>query len=1031
MTDLLPIQFRGVDEGQDSKSQPPGTLLRALNCLMDKGRRLLKRLGIASTTKTIVTGGSVTSAKRAIGGSNITLCDGDNVVSYSSALGAWRTVDRPTSARLTRRGLMDSTRTSSIVDIAIYNGMLITAFVAGFNTASDVYAFVKIEDLATGRVIMPALRVNPTTLVRLLVSGTTAIIVTNRLAGGVEAKALDLTTFVLSGTSIIFANAAGVNAFDACIGDNAGVPTLYVAYAHAAGANRIQVSMAPVSTRVTSFTTSYVSASVATAVSIDTDGTQVAIAWSSFGTNLTRVALTDMALTLAVGPTTTQIPGYGTCTGGICIRIFDASNILLAGSFGTDVLTSVFATALYTRAALAIVAGSRRMTYEGAGLSRVWTVAGRWYASVVLVPRVVAIGYAFTAPMPAASTAILEIETTDTLSTTSDSPHNHVGTPEAETGWFATSRAQVINSACGVWGVAVSGTSAYVATAYRNLEPQSLNDVPISWNLQKFDYSGAFDTFRSAVIGSAVLCAGAAPCWYDGTRAFPYGFLHGPNVFSTVSGGGGSMAAGAYSYVFVYEWRDGNGILHRSPPSPPITVNVGALGTATIRLLCSSATRRQTTDYGIFAPNPISIAAYRTTVGGTVHYRLTLEPLYQVRLNDPTLGDVTLVDSKADADIAAAAGLPGRVLSTMPVLYTETGELSDSCPPALITVATHRGRLVGIDSSLRTIWFTKDSTEDPLVAPGFNAALVLSFASDKVALASLDDKLLVYGERTIDVVYGSGPDATGTGEWQVQGVQTDVGCVNAKSVVVSPNGSLFLSQRGIEMIGRDLVVAWVGKPIEDTLALFPNITSAVLCADQHEVRFTCVSADGLTGVVIAWDYYHQIWFTRKYRDTSDTAAADIPFADACLVNGVYTMVTAGGQVYQETKAHKLDVSTFVARDILLADVSPAGPMGWSRTKDFHILGTSVSNHDLTVSFARDYAVAFEQTKTFNVASGLPLEKCRVSFKHQQCRARRIRIQETSPSVGALDNGEGAIFEALAMRVEIMPKAATTTKTEQG
>ncbi len=435
---------------------------------------------------------------------------------------------------------------------------------------------------------------------------------------------------------------------------------------------------------------------------------------------------------------------------------------------------------------------------------------------------------------------------------------------------------------------------------------------------------------------------------------------------------------------------------------------------------------------GLDMANPVMIELYRTTIGGTVHYRLQ----ETVAINDPigaTLGAITITDNSADADVSFFTTVP---LASQAVVYTETGELGNTPPPASIACVTHRGRLVLIDSWKRGVWFSKDCTEDPRIGPGFSETLYLGFAADKNALASLDDKLVVFGTHTIDVVHGAGPDAAGNGEWQTQAIQTDVGCVNPRSAVSTPSGVLFQSNRGIEMISRDLVVTWVGKAIEETLAAFPTITSATLVADQHEVRFTCMANNEASGIVLAWDYLHGIWFTRTYKDTADTEDESIPFVDAALIGGVYTMLTSGGQVYLETTEHSLDDGVdYVERDILLAPISPAGPMGWCRVKDLSVLGTGVSDHDMTISIARDYSTSFEQTVEFVAETSPvdigPLTKCRITYKNQQCRATQVRIQDLTPTEGEIADGEGAIYEGLALRVTAKPTVAKTTPSEQG
>ncbi len=579
----------------------------------------------------------------------------------------------------------------------------------------------------------------------------------------------------------------------------------------------------------------------------------------------------------------------------------------------------------------------------------------------------------------------------------------------------------------------------YIVAPYRNREPgQWYATIPVGWNLYKLTLNDG-DIGRSATIGGAALCAGGAPYWFDGSTAMPYGFAHGPCIIAVSDTGVGSMVAGVYSYVATYSWRDAKGVLHRSSPSPPYAATASGSRALTVSVQTASLSGRQRATTSVLSPNPVFIELWRTIVGGTGdHYRLSLEPLYQVLTNDARQPIVSLVDTKADASISGGGTEPTAPLLSQERLYTDQGELANVPPPSFITVATHRGRIAGIGPDLRTVWLSKDATQDAMLAPGFNEALTLAFARDKTALASLDTVLVVFGEDDIDVVNGDGPDdagGTGAGRWEIQIVHTDVGCVNPRSTVVFPGGVIFESRVGLSLLDRGLNVSWLGRSIDDTLTLYPNITSGVLVAEQTEVRWTC--DDGDTGIVLAYNYLEKLWFVRKY-------SSSVRFADAALINGVYTLLTTAGQVYRETTDHKLDNGAdYVERDILLAPIS-AQPgragwsndnLGWSRVKDLTCMGTSVTDHDLEISFAHDYATEFSQTKLFTAGSDVtapgPLEKSRVTCVTQKCQAVQIRIRDLTPTAYDVSTGDGPIFESLSLRVAAIDGNARTGAGQRG
>ncbi len=1045
MTARLQIQFLGLNEGGDPKNLPPGTMLRAENVQMDKERRLHKRRGLQGLSKTATSGSNIASGKRLLSsGDDLSVTDGETLWTYAEALAKWVPVDRPPSWGVTKRPLVDTTRSTTGADIAISGDLLVTLYVsAGI--------FVKVESVSTGAVVFP-----PTAVVtpvstdcypRVLISGGVAYLFSST-GTAVQVAKLNLTTLALTTSVNLFTNATALHpVFDAVIGTpTAGVPTLYVAYELAAGTNR---------TRIASFTLSTLAA-VATLDSLGTGLTcacivfsttaqRIGLIYSSRTSTSTKISTCTTALASQVGPTQVE----ASIADSAFIVEFDASywfigwtrNSLAGDGSDADRLKTL----KYGMASHTMDATIRKTTYGVTSITKPWNTGGRWFIAAAIWVHTDALPA--LQPVAQPSTVVLELETTASLSGALDSTHPHVATLENYTGWFST---DPYNSARGGQSqTALDGDgNVWVPAAYRDREPIGYTlelAVPTGWNVFRLAASGG-DTFATASLGLSTLIAGGAPAWNDGAHVMPYGFAHQPVILGAVATAGGAMVAGSYSYVATYAWRDARGVLHRSAPSAPLLgTTAGGNLSLTVTITTSSVSAKLRDLTYLTSPNPVYVELWRTTIGGTSnHYRLTLEPTYQVIVNDARTNYVVIVDTKADANIAS--GTPATPLSGQAQLPTDLGELENVPPPALDPVATHRGRLVGIGPDRRTLCFSKDSTIDPTIAPGFNEALTLAFSSDKMAVARLDTALVVFGEDTIDVVQGDGPDDTGSNNtWQIQGVQTDVGCVNSRSVVTSPMGVMFESRRGIELLDRGLgVSAVLGRFVMDSLTAYPTITSAVLVAELNEVRFTC--DNGTTGIVLAYDYLNKIWFTRKYTDASDTAVASVRFVDAAIIGGVYTLLTASGQVYRETEDSSLDGgSAYVETDILLAPISAQpGRSGWSndnlawqRAKDLTVMGTSVANHDLSVSFALDYSATFGQTHRFlSNATGTPtavgpLEKAKVTLATQKCQAVQIRIRDLTPTGSAVANtSAGLILESLCLRVGAKDGPAKTSAGQQ-
>jgi hypothetical protein len=1037
VTQLMPVPFGAVNEGGDPKSLPAGTMLCADNCAMDKARRLGKRRGTLGLVKTLLDGGTVAAGVRLPSrGDEIAIADGTSTHVYSVDVAAWQTIARPPPHRVTRRRLVDPTRSAGVVDIAITGNLLVTAYLSGYTGPSvGAHCYVQIENLATGaKVFLPRLLGSTRSSPRVLINGTTAYILTSDAAGPatVWCATINLTTMAFVAQTALVTDALATTPLDAAISTPTptGVPTLFLAYNLNAGAARLCVISFTLSTLagITSQTTTMATGYEFNSVSLCANANHVAVVYSEGFANVTRVIVLDTALTVVTANTTIT----GGFTFGVFIDFDTAGSLLIGriGGGGAAVVSAAFKliTSTWVLATLVEDVLTIRTTFSVCGTSRPWRTNGRWFALVTVGPK--PYSDVSSQPIPNASSVIVEIEFTNSKTGFDGSTHAWMATAENQTGWNATARGYLTQAASDAAG------NVYVAAAYRNREPLGFASIPVGWNLYKIGSGG--DTHRPAVIGAGALAAAGAPYWYDGASATPFGFAHAPMILTATATAGGSMVVGVYQYVAVYEWRDANGVLHRSIPSPPFTgTTAGANLSLSIRVATSSLAHRQSPVLPATSSNPVLIALYRTTVGGSIFYRLTYEPGFGVRINDPYSQEVTYLDTAPDANVTNSVSAGGvTALASQPQLYT-AGELADVMPPSLLTVAAHRGRVVGIDCTSRMLWFTKDQTQDPGVAPGFNEVLTLAFATDKTALASLDDKLVVFGATSIDLVFGDGPDSAGAGGWQTQRLQTDVGCVEPRSVVTSPLGVMFQSARGIELLSRELQVTWVGDAIRETLALYPTITSAVLVSDVQEVRFTCTSVNGETGIVLAYDYSSNLWMRRSYNDAGGTLAASVVFVDAALIGGVYTMLTAGGKVYQETEAHHLDNGTaWVTRDVQMADLSPSGSgLGWHRVKDVTTLGTSVSPHVFEVSYARDYATAWERDVSFaegvpGITSPGPLQRTRVTFVIQKVQAIRVRLRDLPPAVANYGTGAGPIWEGLAFRVQTKDGPAKTAKGER-
>ncbi len=437
-------------------------------------------------------------------------------------------------------------------------------------------------------------------------------------------------------------------------------------------------------------------------------------------------------------------------------------------------------------------------------------------------------------------------------------------------------------------------------------------------------------------------------------------------------------------------------------------------------------------------------------------YKLTYEPRYNVVVNNPTVDSILITDRSRDLQITAEYGAdddpvaPRIALATRPEPYIASGELEDCQPPGQYSQLLFNGRIFLITGSRREIWYSKDLKENPGIAPGFSPLQVEIYERDLTALAGLADKRIVFHATGLWFIQGDGPNVSGTDNRfsTPQVIQSDVGCTNPRSVLSWPGGVCFQSGADLYNLGPDLSVSWFGRDVRDTLAAFPTITSAVLVADQNEIRWTCNNAADTAGIVLVFDYVRSTWTTRTYPGST-------PLRDAVLHEGVYYFAPPGEVRYEDTTTHLddvrtlvlpedeeddpsvVDVPTFVASTVELAPISPAG-IGWQRVRIAKMLGQSLSNHSMTMTVARDFDESYEQTEAFAAGSAVTTPsahaRAEVALTVQRRQAVQLKFVDAAPSnttAYPLSNGAGFQLEGVALLVQPKQGLPRDTSSRRG
>lgn len=569
------------------------------------------------------------------------------------------------------------------------------------------------------------------------------------------------------------------------------------------------------------------------------------------------------------------------------------------------------------------------------------------------------------------------------------------------------------------------------------------------------DHELMADQWRTITIGQeSYIASGQLGAW-DGRSVFGYG-MRTPLILGVQDNGAntGSMMAGTYIYQFGAGYRSRAGVLHRGPLSVTATVPIEANGSSVdLSVASHGIDGKQTLELGFGAEGvgAAFVDVYRTEANGSVLHKLTYEPRYNVAMNDPTQASVDLTDTRWDADITAdfegADDPPVNFVTLLsrPQPYTASGELEDVQPPAQYTMMLHNGRIVIVTGGRREIWFSKDIRENPGIAPGFNDAQRELYSEEISALAILDDKRIVFHERGLWYVAGDGPNVTGLDNRFSApiSIQSDVGCTNPRSVVSWPGGVIFQSGADLYNLSRELGVSWIGKAARDVLAAYPRITSAVLVAEEGEIRLTCNAAaagEGAAGIMLVFDYTRGTWMTRTYEALEGAA-----IQDAVLHEGVYYLTGGGHVLYEDITTH-LDrigtgedvVDTFVESTAELEPIAPAGSIGWQRVRVAKMLGQSLSNHMLMMSAARDWSDTYEQNEVFDAGSDVTTpdahQRLELALTVQRRQAVQLKFSDAAPAnttTHPLGNGAGFQLEGVALLVQSKPGLPPDTPSRRG
>ncbi len=552
--------------------------------------------------------------------------------------------------------------------------------------------------------------------------------------------------------------------------------------------------------------------------------------------------------------------------------------------------------------------------------------------------------------------------------------------------------------------------------------------IPFS-RLRAFDAGG----MGVANFGGATYLAHGGLSTYEGDALVDAGFADMPAINKVTPGTTVGLLNGSYRYVAVFRRVNANGDVTYSKTFGPVAATNVPATTGQNNLTLAPWGVTNTDVVGSY---PI-VELYRTLTGGTVYYLCASSQRGQRGLGT-TISEITqsastglfsVTDNLADATLALNAQMhrqPGTV-----------GAPADRyVAPACKFVVQHKDRLFCADPYGQRVYYSSFFVDGE--SAWFNPAFsffVHAGTGPITGLASMDGRLFIFKRDVIFVVDGDGPGESGpTGNEfsPPQALASSYGCIDHRSIVGTPQGVVFRSSRGFELMKRDTKLSWFGEPVWQTSDAYPVTTAACIDPDSR-LHFTLAEAEGLDGVTgesgieLVYDMPTESWSAAKYTMGAGAYGRAQQGAAVVINDGVETVVYADEDsgVYLADKTLGTDDEVYVPWEVASGWVK-LGVQVRQRVSNVLVLAKRQdaeddSNHALKMQLAFDYVDSYVQQTVWepDVLNALAVEDICIKPQKQQVLAFKVRVTEQEPDdTGTYPVGTGLGAAVLGITAEM-------------
>lgn len=485
---------------------------------------------------------------------------------------------------------------------------------------------------------------------------------------------------------------------------------------------------------------------------------------------------------------------------------------------------------------------------------------------------------------------------------------------------------------------------------------------------------------QTCVIDGQLLIAGGVVQRYAGRHLVEAAYPSRPVIITaTPSNGAGSLTPSAlYAVSCIYEWYDETRRLHQSEPSDVTEVTMGvADDTITLSVQGPLTGRLDGTE----ASSSLKIISFQSLAAPD---KQLLRAANANSNNGQALLEQSLTLTLSDTDLSDEASI-----------YTQASSGARSGPNAFVSPQP-ASAIWASASRVLTAQLPNDYQIQESRPPFPNEPI--SWAENlggfgagperMLAVASLDERRIGWSGNGIYEWSGEGLDINGVGDLGSPRRLPSLGGLYGgatpnlawRSIVETSIGIFFqLASDSIFLIPRGGgAPVFVGAPVQDTLALYPVITSATYLKNSQVVCFTCNDAGATDSVILVYDIGSEQWFV----DTDTTA-----LLSSCEYQGRLVILRANNTIELQDAAYP--PSSFLTATIETGTLYPFGKGGEGQIDEIQLFAEFLGACNVVLSLSFDDGATYPVTltKAVSAASALPIK-----WGPNQMRGDRVRLK---------------------------------------